>query len=237
MTSAGIDVSTSAGHRVLYRCGCVNGRHAPSGVLRSVSKCSSHLAKRNDPAVLGKEYYEGLGVLSGGKLAKTAHLAELSEALGEFEAPGCPYALEIGCGASPYYRAICAAGYHYTGVDTSNWASLWMLGQFGAGVMVCRFEEADIDATFGLILAAHSLEHMEDAPGALVRMADLLAPGGSLWVVVPDDSDPVNQDHLWFFTEATLRSCIEAAGLVVEKTAVRRIVKHENFVYARARKP
>jgi hypothetical protein len=54
---------------------------------------------------------------------------------------------------------------------------------------------------------------------------------------VPDDSDPVNPDHLWHFDERTLRGCVEAAGLVVERLVVRKYIERENFLYVRARKP
>ena len=69
------------------------------------------------------------------------------------------------------------------------------------------------------------------------KMAAYLDHGGELWIIVPDDSDPVNPDHLWFFTEATLRSTIEAAGLEVVRMAKRKYIERENFIYCRARKP
>ena len=90
---------------------------------------------------------------------------------------------------------------------------------------------------YALILAAHVLEHLDDAPAAAAKCARLLAPGGELWVVVPDDSDPCNPDHVWMGGPDAWRACVEAAGLAVERVAVRRYIQREQFVYIRARKP
>lgn len=221
-----------------YPCGCENQHTPPSGVLRSIRKCPKHKAKQRDPATLDESYYTELGVLKDGRLADTNHVAELVEALGEFTRfVGRTPALEIGCGASPYVAAILEAGHEYYGTDASPWAAQWMKETYGARVTVGRFEDVRLGWDHRLILAAHVLEHLDDAPAAIANCERLLCRGGELWIVVPDDSDPVNPDHIWFFDEFTLRACLEAAGLVVEKMAVRRYVPHENFIYCRARKP
>ncbi len=225
-----------------YACGCVNEIHAPSGVLRNVGKCSHHRSMRRNPATLDASYYEELGIIRDGELLPTKHVAELTEALGPFPEPDShvtEFALEVGCGVSPYARAIREAGWFYVGIDPSPWAIGWMERHYGRVRFIGRvndFETKVINVSYGFILAAHCLEHMEDAPGAIAKCSRLLEPGGELWIIVPDDSDPVNPDHLWFFTGATLRSCLGSAGLIVDRMAVRRHVPHENFIYARARK-
>lgn len=226
-----------------HKCGCTVEVHAPSGVLRSVVKCPHHRAMMRDPATLDAAYYAELGVVDAdGRPRETAHVAELVEALGELPPAPDPdaLALEIGCGASPYVGAIRRAGWGYIGADGSPWAARWMRDTHGAVVYPAVFEElAAVLAPggFGLILAAHVLEHLEDAPGAIRRAAGLLAPGGEMWVVVPDDSDLGNPDHLWFHRPETLRACALAAGLEVVREATRRYVAHENFLYLSARRP
>lgn len=225
---------------VAYPCGCVNQIDPPSGVLRSLSKCPSHLAMRQEADALGEAYYRGLGALDAD--APERYAGQLAEALGPF--PPAPArdapALEVGCGASPYVGAVRAAGYHWVGCDPSAWVEWWVREQHDAYVSPLTLEQLATEEERGqwdLILCAHAFEHMPDAPGAIRQCADLLAPGGELWAVVPDDEDPCNPDHLFYFTAGTLRSCLERAGLVVEREATRRYVKHENFLYARARKP
>jgi 2-polyprenyl-3-methyl-5-hydroxy-6-metoxy-1,4-benzoquinol methylase len=230
----------------VYPCGCVNAPHAPSGVLRSVEKCNKHKARQRRPETLERAYYEELGLLKG----ETPHVAQLVEALGVLpRARPDSHALEIGCGASPYVGALVEAGYrpgyNYAGIDPSRWAAQWMQETYGLPVLAAPVEswwETDfgretIRPHWDLILAAHVIEHLADAPLALHKLAERLSPNGELWLVVPDDSDPRNPDHLWFFDLTTLRLCLESAGLVVERMAVRKYVKYENFIYCRARKP
>jgi SAM-dependent methyltransferase len=222
---------------MIHPCGCVNEVHGLSGILHSVRKCPRHAAKSRDPAMLDGRYYEELGVIKDGKLLPTKHVEELAEALGLFpEADDNGIALEIGCGASPYVSAIRAQWWTYMGMDLAPWAGQWIRDYWGAPCLVGDWETVQLHGGFGLILCAHALEHMRDAPAALAKMATCLQPGGELWIVVPDDSDPSNPDHFWMFTEATLRSAVEAAGLVVERTAVRKYIERENFLYARARR-
>lgn len=229
------------GDRITYGCGCVNEVSKPYGVLRSLSKCRHHKQAYRDPATLDGAYYAELGLLKGGQLVETAHVTELTEALGPIpSATTHPNALEIGGGVSPYVRHLMACGWAYHGIEPSRWAAEFVRDNCGVVVYDGRLE--DIDATdhpgdYGLILAAHCLEHMDDAPRAIRRCARLLAPGGELWVVVPDDSDPLNPDHTFFFDVSTLRTCLEAVGLVVERMAIRKYVPRENFLYAKARKP
>jgi len=218
-----------------HRCGCATSPDPSSGVLRSVSRCPAHAAGRRDPATLDEAYYRSLGALDAD--APERYVGELTEALGEIPvAPPGGKAMEIGCGASPYVGAIRDAGWRYFGADPSPWAVGWLVDQ-GVEAACTGLEGVGGFLFPALILAAHSLEHMADAPAAVRKCADLLTPGGELWLIVPDDSDLLNPDHVWFFTPATLRSCLEAAGLAVVRLEVRRRVEKELFIYARARKP
>jgi SAM-dependent methyltransferase len=222
-----------------YRCGCINEVHKPSGILHSISKCRAHQRQARDPATWGRGHYASFGLLTDDdRLAETAHAAELIEALGPLPiALGNGEALEIGCGVSPYVGAIRDAGWGYIGVDLSQWAADWMWCNLFAYVVMTSWELCHGSSRYGLILSAHALEHMQDAPAALQKMADALLTGGQLWLVVPDDEDPINPDHLWMFTPQTLRSAVEAVGLTVERLETHRRVKHENFLYCRAVKP
>ena len=218
---------------ITYGCGCVNEVHLPSGVLRSVSKCAKHSRMRRDPAMLGEAYYREQGAFDG------PHLKQLREALGPFpEATSSRRALEIGCGCSPYAGAIKAAGWGYIGLDLSPWAAQWTAETHGVIAFSRDWEGGPwYKADVGIILAAHVLEHFRDAPGALAHMALELEPGGQLWLVVPDDTDPCNPDHEWFFSPETLRTSVEQCGLRVEAMEVRKYIARENFIYCRAVKP
>ncbi len=224
---------------ITYPCGCVNERHEPTGALRSVSKCRRHTQASKKPETLGEAYYAEFGLLKNGVLQPTNHVAELTEALGPL--PRSTYsehaALEIGCGVSPYVGAIQDAYWAYTGLDASPWAAAWTADYWNTVAIACTWEAWQPVWDYGFILSAHALEHMADAPAALQKMSDSLESGGQLWLVVPNDDDPVNADHLWFFDEGSLRRAVESAGLTVEVIAKRKYVKHEHFLYCRASKP
>jgi SAM-dependent methyltransferase len=223
-----------------HPCGCLIEPDPASGVLRSVVKCPRHRAGYRDPETLDESYYAELGVIKDGRLQSTKHVEELTEALGEIpSSPDCfASALEIGAGVTPYGDIIESKGWVYLTIEPSRWAAEYLGKRYGRlSVMEAEFESVEEDAVFGLILAAHCFEHMRDAPGAIAKCSRLLYGGGELLIIVPDDSDPFNADHLWYFTPETLRATVEATGLVVERFAAFRRVKHETFLYVRARKP
>ena len=78
---------------------------------------------------------------------------------------------------------------------------------------------------------------MVDAPAAIRKCADMLAPGGQLWVVVPNDDDPLNPDHTWYFSEQSLRSVVASAGLGGVMISTCQRIERERFLYVRAVKP
>lgn len=169
---------------------------------------------------------------------KTAHLQELADTLGPFPAAfGSRSALEIGCGASPYTGALKAAGWSYLGIDASRWAATWTSVKWDVPIITMDWDEWIPTAQHALILAVHVLEHLKDAPAGLAKMVQSLEPHGELWLIVPDDGDPVNADHLWFWTPEALRRTVERSGLDVVGFDVRQIIERERFIYLRARKP
>lgn len=223
-----------------YQCGCINEQHS-SGITRCVSKCKVHRDyRRKQPK--GLAYYQMLGsVTKEGRPANTkAYVDQITDALGPLPPPSdLIMALEIGGGASPYVGWIQRAGYSYTGIEVDSWAYRWVQQTYSRAVVYrgsfpldCTFE----DASFGLVLSVHSLEHMKEAPAALRRMYKLLCPGGLLYIVVPDDRDPTNPDHFWFFNTTTLPAVLSHTGFKVEKMVTKKIVEHEDFIYCLARK-
>jgi SAM-dependent methyltransferase len=221
-----------------HACGCVTAPDLLSGVLRSISKCSGHLAEQNPVGQLGLAYYERIEAIVGG-IPQCAKLArQFAEALGPFPRPLFGgRALEVGCGVSMYAHALIAAGYEYIGVEPDPFGAAWTRSTYDVAVIGERLEAAGLpESHYALIVAAHCVEHMDDAPGAIRLLAATLRPGGELWIVVPDDSDPVNPDHLWIFNQDTLKSCVEVSGLTIERMAMRKYIERENFIYCRARR-
>lgn len=224
-----------------HRCGCVTEIEPVCGAQISVTKCSHHLAAQREIGALGEDYYRELGALNEG--ARQNYEREFVDGFGELpQAGGISDVLEIGGGASPYIPMFHSKGYRYFGIEPSTWACRWTMEMYRNQVhemkaMVWENPLPSLCHPFDVILCAHALEHMHDAPAALKKMANHLLPGGTLYILVPDDTDLVNPDHLWFFNTTSLGKAMSLAGLAVESMQVRRRVPHENFIYCKARKP
>lgn len=221
-----------------HPCGCVNGVDEASGLLHCLFKCAHHVDwLKNMPR--GRPYYESLGCFADGIPQCTAYVRQLEEALGYLPG-GSGLALEVGGGASMYAGHLQRLGYEYLGVEPDHWGATWTRETYGARVTEGPFPERPRgldgwgDQRCALLLCAHALEHLPDAPGALREMRRLLARPGPLFIVVPDDTDRTNPDHLWFFTEDTLRAALLHAGFNNVKIAVRKYTDRESFIYARA---
>jgi hypothetical protein len=227
-------VVAADGDRLTYVCGCVNAIDPWSGWLRSESKCAAHRAESREAGTLGRRYYRDIGSLD--REAPARYVGELVEALGPLPT-GPGLAVEVGCGASPYAGAIRDAGWQYVGIDRSRWGCGWTAKRWGVEAEPVAWEDYEPPRPPGLILCAHAVEHMAEGPFQLGRMAVRLAPGGELWIVVPDDEDPLNPDHLWFPNADALRGRFEAWGLEVLRLASIRRIARESFLYARARRP
>lgn len=221
---------------IVYKCGCSNNVQPGSGLLYCVSKCQHHRDfLRKQPK--GADYYKMLGAVTEDPLPSNApYLAELLDGVGELpEALPGGVAVEIGGGASPYVAALLRRGYRYIGIEPDPWAATWTRNTYGAErvTMIEAAFPVELSVQADLILCAHALEHMADAPAAVATMHKMLNPGGTLIVVVPDDRDPVNPDHLWFFTAESLKRLVERCGFHDVRVEVRPH-PHENYIYLRA---
>jgi SAM-dependent methyltransferase len=100
--------------------------------------------------------------------------------------PGCAQALDVGCGTGGLTRRLRRCVPHVTGIDRDQRSIELARAHPGAGDI--DYLLADFLArpfgpeSFGLITSIASLHHM-DAEAALVRMRDLLRPGGVLAVI------------------------------------------------------
>lgn len=90
-----------------------------------------------------------------------------------------------------------------------------------------------------LVLCRHTLEHVPDPRGFVQAIADLIRPAGGVALIeVPDSTvicDRLNfvelwDEHLYYFTPATLRWLLESAGLSVVSEAVFPHLDTQNIV-------
>lgn len=213
-------------------CGCTYAR-SECGARYRVSRCAAHVQQTPIQNVFDAARYAEIGALS----ESTAYIQEFVKNIGHLPRRSGGELIEFGAGASPYVEMVKQAGYAYTAVDTSEWACKYMRDTFDVPAYCCAIDEFGDSRLYDVVLAAHVLEHVTDAPAAVQKFNRVLRPGGALYLIIPDDRDLHNQDHNWFFTVGSLYTLLGACDFTPVSCAVdATIVPHEDFIYCVARK-
>lgn len=135
--------------------------------------------------------------------------------------------LDVGCASGTFLRQMAAVGWQPAGIEPDPDAAD-KARALGAEVFTGDPRGAPFaDASFDMVTAFHSVEHMPDPLGTLTRMIRWLAPGGIAVVEVPNAASlgasvfgPYWSGfdlprHLVHFTPHTMRAMLERAGGVV----------------------
>lgn len=239
----------------MIACPCVNVVNPEWGILHSIEKCAGHRKEAVAAVVRDYAHFSELGAIVDGIPQHLKYTSELLEPLDAMEVvvPGSDGGdlLEIGPGLGMYTSFFLQRGYKYQAVEPCSWAAQWIRNTFLVPVFEGSFEDyvpeprasffpnlirSRFPRLFEGIVAAHVIEHMVDAPGALQRIHGMLDEDGRLYMIVPDDEDPWNPEHLWFFTPDSLESTLYKVGFRDVRIATRRRIEREQFLYAWARK-
>lgn len=164
--------------------------HAPR--MRKERRWAEHIARTLLPMLEGRKGPRILEV--GSAFGSTLAL------LGEILSPQSPelYAIE------PSPEVIEAGGSRYTGVT--------LLGP----TLEATFEQ-EIALRFDAIILSHVVEHLVDPVGSLSRLVAHLAPGGVVYLEVPNFQyhPSIETTHLHCFTEESLRFLASRVGLTI----------------------
>lgn len=126
--------------------------------------------------------------------------------------------LDVGCGAGNLVAAAAGLGLDAEGVDLDPVATAWGR-RLGRRVRTGTLD--DVDGEYDAVVLAHVLEHVADPAGLLRQAARVLAPGGRVFVFVPNRTGLlprlmrerwmgwVPSEHVWHFTPETLRRTAE----------------------------
>jgi 2-polyprenyl-3-methyl-5-hydroxy-6-metoxy-1,4-benzoquinol methylase len=145
--------------------------------------------------------------------------------------PGRGRLLDVGCATGTFARLAREAGFEVTGLEASGWAverakQRCPEGEFVRG----RVEEVDLaPGGFDVVTLWDTLEHLPAPCQALERLHGWLAPGGWLFVNVPNCESLsarllgrrwvlLLREHLWYFSRGTLAALLAGAGFEVTKT-------------------
>jgi SAM-dependent methyltransferase len=130
---------------------------------------------------------------------------------------------DVGCGWGTNLDALERAGYQATGFDISRRILQMIDGPQR------RLVEMDLNQAmpanhpqFDALLSLDVLEHLDDDRGALVRMSQMLRPGGKAIISVPalpelfSEFDEI-QGHRRRYLPETLRKAFDGTGLKVQQ--------------------
>jgi SAM-dependent methyltransferase len=169
---------------------------------------------------------------SSGAEAPDDEVVEKARRDGEFRhvriSPGTRL-LDVGCGAGFFLRIAARLGALVQGVEPSDFGASRAL-DLGIPVFTGTVEDyarSSGDRQFDLITANHVLEHTPEPVRTLGVMRGLLAPGGVVWIAVPNADCTFRRKlgsrwhsvdvpfHLMQFTTDSLMKAGELAGLKV----------------------
>jgi 2-polyprenyl-3-methyl-5-hydroxy-6-metoxy-1,4-benzoquinol methylase len=179
-----------------------------------------------------EDYYRRAGAPGPGYRdyfgAEAAPRSEISSALADMVLSltlGARRVLDLGCGGGFLVNALAERGVDATGLDGSDHAIERARANAGGG----QFTRADIgasglvgEAVFDVVTMIDVIEHLPDPVEALRWAAGLTAPGGAIVLLTPRYGGRLlaeqgaayvhfNSDHMYYFTEDTLRTTITRA--------------------------
>lgn len=150
--------------------------------------------------------------------------------------------LDVGCGAAGYLGSMKALGWDVLGVDPSPLAAQVAHDSYKVPVRVGTLETVDVsDKRIAVVTMIHSIEHVPDPIATLRRCREVLMAGGRIVLTTPNYAGLMSllfrrhwmclepPRHLWLFTPATLRTCVERAGFRVERVLTRPFLSQVNY--------
>lgn len=156
-------------------------------------------------------------------------------------APHAQRSLDVGCSAGYVLAAAQSLGLQPTGIDFAAWAA-GLASERGYPAAAASLTDLPFrDASFDIVTAKHTLEHVRTPRQALAEVARVLKPGGVALIVVPDagywhlNASPkggryfhperLGWQHHVYYDVATLGRGLREAGLEVvsvDKAMLRR---------------
>jgi SAM-dependent methyltransferase len=180
----------------------------------------------------GSDYYEhGLGVCAGSASlpqvrGKEVPWSDRAVAIGDWLSPvvkAGARVLEIGCGSGENLARVRAVtGCEAVGLEPSVKMAAHAAASYDLSIIEGGLNTlAESRDTYACIILSHVLEHFHEPLRALEICHAAIQPGGTLLVEVPNVLNPDRQkrlsswfrpEHLYYFSEATLRWFLARAG-------------------------
>lgn len=131
--------------------------------------------------------------------------------------------LDFGCGSGEFLEQCRRRGCEVLGIEPGADYAEYARRTHGVEVIARPWREADLgDRQFDVITSFHVFEHLRDPRQALEFLLDHLAPGGVIWLEVPNLAPPIGGRrlfevlhfaHVHGFTPETLTLLGQSCGL------------------------
>ncbi|RMG26907.1 MAG: class I SAM-dependent methyltransferase [Bacteroidetes bacterium] len=137
--------------------------------------------------------------------------------------------LDIGCGTGAFLNTMQKAGWQTLGLEPDEGARAYARQQYGLDVRKLEAMYELPAGQFDVISLWHVLEHVHQLHPCLQRIHELLAPGGTLFVAVPNylsaDAAHYRQHwaaydvprHLYHFCPTAMRLLLQKYQLEIKK--------------------
>lgn len=154
-----------------------------------------------------------------GRATKTRYFRALHRRFLKTLPPGA--LLDVGCSDGLMLDVMAMLGWRVLGTDAFDNPDA------RPDIVMGDFLHADLSGPFDLITLIHSFEHMADPTATLDRCAQLLRPGGHLFIAVPNFSSEWSKatgvnwpwlnvnDHRFHYTAETLNRLLPQHGFKV----------------------
>jgi len=132
--------------------------------------------------------------------------------------------LDLGCWVGFLLAEARERGWRTVGVEPSEFGSGYARDRLGLEVLTGDLFTAELErASFEAVVLGDVIEHLVSPADALARIRELLAPGGVVWLAVPDAGSAVARalgrrwwsvlpTHVQYFTRGSLTTLLARSG-------------------------
>ncbi|HEX3898854.1 MAG TPA: class I SAM-dependent methyltransferase [Mycobacteriales bacterium] len=198
-------------------------------VLRCLECGHASLAETPTDEVLAAAYGEAADPVSLDE--EDGQLETARRSLARIEAVVSPGRLvDLGCWTGSFVSAAAQRGWQASGVEPSTWA-VARARERGLDVRLGDLRESGVaDGSMRCVVMCDVIEHLLDVSAAIGLIADMLEPGGALYLTTPDAGGRLARlmgsrwwsilpMHVQYFTVDSMRRLLERHGLRVVETA------------------
>jgi SAM-dependent methyltransferase len=162
--------------------------------------------------------------------ANLARFARILRAIERHRAPG--RFLDVGCSIGTSLVVARERGWQAVGLELSQPAAAYGREKWQLDIRAQTLADAAFPSgSFDAVLMHHTLEHVEQPDRVVADLRQLLAPGGVLYLALPNHGSwkgrllgpcfgyGVTVEHLWHFTVPSLRRLVAQQGMRVLRTS------------------